>query len=437
MTNTKNKKRVLVIGSKGHHGCDCIGWKQKYFPSAVDYHSIIINCTALPITFPRDYFYKNLKKLNNDLFNFLDVGHDLYVIADHNKTVNWSPFPIIYIQRAGEHIEKIQENYKEYFKYVNQWLFELASPSTEKLTYLFNSIEAKHPNILHVPNFKFEILACNAARNAISAIQYYTYIIKVKDFRQTMVSNTEEIDSGKFIILQPPQKEYSQQAIDFILTDLIEKYKEFPPPKWLENYSLPIKGLLEKQGILEKKMQKAIETYNKISYKIEEINAYRKLLYETGKPLENIIKKALEFIGISVIKPKYTKADHCIFHSNLVYLIEAKGKKDSINVRDVRQLTDHVSDWECSKQSSDPHCKGVFIGNPWREIEPKNRNEPPFTPDAIRHANNSNLVLLTTIFLYEIVSAKLAGKKIDTNRFLSDLSLSVGEFSKSPQDYLL
>lgn len=48
MTKNKKEERTLIIGSTNHPGCDCIRWDKKDFPSAVDYHLIIVDCTTLP-----------------------------------------------------------------------------------------------------------------------------------------------------------------------------------------------------------------------------------------------------------------------------------------------------------------------------------------------------------------------------------------------------
>lgn len=163
MAKNKKEERILIVGSTNHPGCHCIRWDKKDFPSAVDYHLIIVDCTTLPDENKTDFFPKNLDKLRYDLFDFLLAGHDIFVIAANKKikikqyhfgyerearikSFNWSPLPVVFSKRHGKHIEKV-ERFKKYFQFVEEWPFEILYPSRDDLYYLYSRI---NPDVVNV-----------------------------------------------------------------------------------------------------------------------------------------------------------------------------------------------------------------------------------------------------------------------------------------------
>jgi len=442
MTKNKKEEQTLIIGSTNHPGCDCIRWDKKDFPSAVDYHLIIVDCTTLPNENKTDFFPKNLEKLKRDLIDFLLAGHNIFVIADNKeikiKSYNlghereaiinsfyWSPLPVVFTKRSGRHIEKV-ERFKKYFEFVEGWSFEIRYPSKDNLKYLYSRFNF----ILTYIDFVFVPFAYNPANRPIAVIE---------GFKVGKIRINEDIvkESGSVVIFPPPTKINSKKAIDFILKEIIGKYEELPPPDWIEDCKLPIDKILEKRGTLRKKIRNLYDESNKIEKQINELTIFKQLLYETGFPLENIIKKSFEFIGIPIGKPKYSKVDHSIEFGNVAFLLESKGKKDAIDIKDLRQLTSYIDEWYYEKKPSDPDCKGILVGNPWREVNPRERNQMFFTKDAVNQAKRSQVVLITTLFLFDLVVLKMKGKKINSKKLLSDLFESDSEFTKSAEYYCI
>lgn len=442
MIKKKNEECILIIGSTNHPGCDCIRWDKKDFPSAVDYHLIIVDCTTLPDENKTDFFPENLDRLKHDLLDFLLAGHDIFVIADNKKvkiktyhhgqereaiidSFYWSPLPVVFRKRSGKHIEKV-ERFKKYFEFVEGWPFEILYPSRDDLKYLYSRF---HLNLIDI-DFIFAPFAYNPANRPIAVIE---------GFRISKIRIKEEItkESGSAIIFPPPTKINSKKAIDFILKEIIGKYEELPPPDWIDGYKLPIETLLKKRETLRKEIQNLYGELDKTQKQINELTIFKRLLYETGFPLENIINKSFEFIGIPISEPKYSKADHSIEFGNVVFLLEAKGKKDAIDIKDLRQLTSYIDEWYYEKKPSDHDCEGILVGNPWREVNPKERNQIFFTHDAVNQAKRRQVVLITTLFLFDLVVLKMKGKKIDSKKLLTDLSELDSELKKDAKYYCI
>lgn len=275
-------------------------------------------------------------------------------------------------------------------------------------------------------DFRFIPFAFNPANKSIAVIEGFelSRLGKIKT-------------SGNIFVFPPPTKINSKKAIDFILTEIIGKYEELPPPDWIEDYKLPIESIQGKRENLRTKLRNLHDKLIKVNQQLNELLIFRRLLYETGIPLQNIIKRAFEFIGIPVTKAKYSNADHTIEFGNVVFLLEAKGKKDAIDIKDLRQLTSYIDEWYYKKKPSDPDCKGILVGNPWRDVNPKERNQIFFTQDAVSQAKRRQVVLITTLFLFDLVVLKMKGKKIDTKKLLTDLSELDLELTKIAKDYCI
>jgi len=440
MTKNKKEECILIIGSTNHPGCDCIRWDKKDFPSAVDYHLIIVDCTTLPDENKTDFFPENLDRLKHDLLDFLLAGHDILVIAD-NKNIKiktylhgqereaiidsfyWSPLPAVFTKRSGKHIEEV-ERFKKYFEFLEGWPFEILYPSREDLDYLYSRYDL-YTNI----NLRFIPFAYNPANRPIAVIERFEL--------KTIGSLKPHTISGNVFIFPPPTKINSKQAINFILKEIIGKYEELPPPDWVEDYKLPVKQTLEKQEVAKTKIRGLYDELVKIEKQLNELLIFKQLLYETGTPLQNVVEKAFDFIGIPITKPKYSNADHRIEFGNVVFLLETKGKKDAIDIKDLRQLTSYIDEWYYKKKPSDPDCKGILVGNPWREVNPKERNQMSFTQDAVNQAKRRQVVLITTLFLFDLVVLKMRGEKIDSKKLLTDLSELDLELKKIAKYYCI
>lgn len=68
-------------------------------------------------------------------------------------------------------------------------------------------------------------------------------------------------------------------------------------------------------------------------------------------------------------------------------------------------------------------------------MNPKERNQIFFTRDAVNQAKRRQVVLIATLFLFDLVVLKMKGKKINTKKLLSDLFESDSEFTKSAKNY--
>jgi len=179
-----------------------------------------------------------------------------------------------------------------------------------------------------------------------------------------------------------------------------------PPPTWVD--TMPKSSLVaeaDKQILKAKaKIIEAIDAKEelvKIRQSAEEINH---LLFETGTPLEEAIKKTLTMLGyvVSNFRDGDLEIDHIIISPEGVRIIgEAEGKDTSaIDISKFRQLESNIGEDFEREEVSDP-ATGVLFGNGFRLIDPKDRSIQ-FTEKCFKNAQRLGIRLVQTADLYPI-----------------------------------
>lgn len=141
--------------------------------------------------------------------------------------------------------------------------------------------------------------------------------------------------------------------------------------------------------------------------------ALRGLLFEKGKPLENVILQALERIGFSA-KP-YKDGDSefdVVFECSEGRLIgEAEGKDSkAVNVDKLRQLAMNIHE-DLQRDEVISPAKAVLFGNGFRLTPPEERG-PHFTEKCITAAESSLTALVATPDLF-VAAQYLSGHADD------------------------
>lgn len=159
-------------------------------------------------------------------------------------------------------------------------------------------------------------------------------------------------------------------------------------PKWLKNYSFA-----EKKDKIEKisELQKQINKYEVIE----------KLLYGTGRPLEESVAYCLDLVGFQdVVHHKNDDIEDISLNFNgKKYLIEVKGKTKQAEKRDITQLDSWVRRALNLGNKADD-LEGVLVINHDRREDPAKRTEP-LTDKAKEFLKHYNYKFLTTKFLFE------------------------------------
>ncbi len=171
-------------------------------------------------------------------------------------------------------------------------------------------------------------------------------------------------------------------------------------PDWLQKYSFKTK---------DEKLKK-IESLREEVSKFEIIE---RLLYGTGKPLEESVAFSLDTLGFKDVKLYDNEGDRDVsfFHDGKNYLIEIQGTTKQGSKRKINQLRGWIETAIESGLDVD-EVKGIFVVNHNRKIDPDCR-DTPLTDHAKKFLKLYGYTFFTTYYLYNIVKDLLINKIAD------------------------
>jgi len=188
---------------------------------------------------------------------------------------------------------------------------------------------------------------------------------------------------------------------------LASEKKLTPPPEWIAGTPKP------------RRVSQLEETIKEIGDLITELGqqktaaiveqsgvlAYTHLLYESGKPLEDVIERSLVLLGYKAenYRSGALKIDHIITSPEGFRMIgESEGKDNAaVAIAKFRQLESNINEDLQRDEVAEP-AKGVLFGNGFRFTEPKERGEE-FTEKCLVNAKRLGTALVKTSDLYEVV----------------------------------
>jgi len=335
-----------------------------------------------------DYYTgKQLNEKRHEIEKLLKSGGHLFVYSIESKrfssgsssvsSVDWLPIYISLEAKSGHTIKQIhpciEKLFKE-FKFCWKAYFSRIPENSTKL-------------------------ALNRADDVISIVNFYEegyiFLLPAPDEEKS-----EEGEVAKYLI-----KNYSE-IIRILKEGKKEEIEEEEvKPEWLEN-------------ILSEEEKELLDEYQKIEEKIGKITFFKRLLYQTGKGLENVVRKALLEIGIEAKKiGEGTVPDlEATLGEGLTGIIEIKGVRGKINLDHLRQLLQYYMD---KKEIEKQNVKGILIANYEIDKNPEERSEEAFSKDAIDLAENYGFCLITTTDLYNALiklwNDDTLGEKIKNN----------------------
>jgi hypothetical protein len=241
------------------------------------------------------------------------------------------------------------------------------------------SLQINKGNVIFVPDISFKDLKLR----------------KYNEKTEKSLWTPEAIKVGKMFI-------NSIVEIDKVLRKSMEKS---PKPNWLQNESFilqeseKIAELINtnKSEILRR--QKEIE---KLELGLEENESLKDLLFETGKPLEQAVIKALKILGYKAenYNDGTLELDQIILSpegERFIGECEGKDTKD-IDVSKFRQLLDGLNaDFE--KETVQEKAFGLLFGNPQRVMDPAERTLS-FTIKCVTGAKREKFGLIKTSDLF-------------------------------------
>lgn len=436
------KKKILILGAKDFPSIKCYDWGEKDLPNISDHDVVILNVVSLTKNF---YYFDSstLKSIKSSLLKLLDSKGTIYAIACPFKTreitihksdnqgkliegrtfkeiINnymWSPIPleIINEEPPGDTIDKIEDEiFKDYFKHVKEWHFTIkpAIKIAPKEAFDYGSLIQSYAS---GSSTIMDAIATDRRGRAIAAKFYYEFEA-VRQINSSTINRRTIAESGDFILLPLPTEIDDIEAINYILEKCLGVFQKTPPPDWAKKFPVPGLNKIEsKLGEVENEIKGLEKKKSELEEQEKELASFRELLYETGHPLEEIVRKVFTKLGYTPKKPKFGE-EYIIEFNNIFGIIECKGVKKSISRRDFRQLLDYVKNYETEHDVSNLKIKGILIANAWRNLKPEERDthDKPVFPagesGVIEIAKKHNMALVSTIDLFNIFCKYKEGK---------------------------
>lgn len=180
-----------------------------------------------------------------------------------------------------------------------------------------------------------------------------------------------------------------------------------PEPDWAKDTSYKLKQekiATQKLLKIEKRLE-AVQAEKEVALdQIRDLERFRYLLFEKGKPLEFAILDALRVLGFKVSQFDDGESEFdAVFESKEGRLIgEAEGKDNkAINIDKLRQLALNIHEDLDREEISEP-AKPVLFGNAYR-LQPISERPEPFTSKCISSAITSSTALVHTPDLFDVI----------------------------------
>ncbi len=238
-------------------------------------------------------------------------------------------------------------------------------------------------------------------------------------------------DKGKLI------DELFSKILPEILPNIFPESREF---RWISNEEFKPKEILEcekKKRELKDRYEKQLEEIHMQEEKIyERYQFLNDLLTQTGNVLVKAVCKYFEWLGFSDIQEidgseDILREDIQIIDGKVLFIIEVKGIGGTSTDAECSQVAKHRRKRE--KENRDKEIVPLYIVNHQRYIQPKLRENPPFSENQIDYAYNDERGLLTTWQLYQ--QFKLIEDGIFTKEETRQAMKQIGLITLLPKDF--
>ena len=200
-------------------------------------------------------------------------------------------------------------------------------------------------------------------------------------------------------------------------------------PEWVQDINiLDDESIKEKVDDIEKKIKKLEYERNEQNQKLNENNKIKSILYQTDKPLQNMViqllNEILEYEDVNFVDKM--EEDYIIKKDNVTFIIETKGLLRNIKGEDVSKTSNHVEIYldELEEKNITENVKGIYIVATQRNKKIEEREE---TPDRqIKLAKRNNILIIRTEQLLKIFE-DFRNKKINTEEIIKLFSEQNGE----------
>ncbi|GAG90465.1 unnamed protein product, partial [marine sediment metagenome] len=185
-----------------------------------------------------------------------------------------------------------------------------------------------------------------------------------------------------------------------VLLRRIKGVEKTPPPEWVTSIEIPGELPLKNEIATEEQKLQAIKSkIDRLGVSLGELQEYKGLLYETGLPLQELVKSTLEKLGTNT-ESSPVSDEFIINVGGKKALIEVKGVSKGISKDHLGQLI--VDRGEYFKLSGQD-IKGILIGNAWRLLRLEQRDtkgKAIFPRNIVQIAQNQDIGLISVTELF-------------------------------------
>ncbi len=239
------------------------------------------------------------------------------------------------------------------------------------------------------------------------------------------------IDVDEYDFLTELGDAWNEQGVSFcksMISVLVQMQKSIlkessktPTPSWIddEHYQLTSSNeFLRSIEEINDKMAMLQEAKDKYQHQLNEINSFKDLLYESGKPLEVAVISSLKLLSYHAesYDDGTLELDSIIMSpEGLRYIGECEGKDNKeIDITKFRQLQDALNE-DFDREEVDEKAFGLLFGNPQRLIPPDQRTLT-FTKKCMNGANREKTGLILTKDLFKVAQYLIDNNDEDYKR---------------------
>ncbi|MGB6838017.1 MAG: hypothetical protein WBF66_09990 [Dehalococcoidia bacterium] len=448
MPKRRSGPKVLVVGHADFAGVACVDWLAPQPPNIADFDIVFVDSVTLTELIDRANREGNLSKAAVELLNKnlsrIRVGvakvlrsegsvygivcpeasleYKLYQSSRSNS--DWLPLPVTLVDEPGDTLaladvdEGIVKRFERYLDRVKSWDWVFWRKYT--VSSLEEAVkEHAHDLGRHLRERWFDAragltsvpIATDRQGNPVAEVLRYDLFAPSRyiDYDEADYEADAAFTSGPLVVLVPPTEVTSEEGVRILLQDVCGIGIRSVPPSWVHAVKFPRDDELRAAiSAAEGKVRESQAALEELLQKKEEKEKFKAILYEDGPPLQEGCQKTFEAVGMKTT-PSPVSDEFMIELEGQSALIEVSGSKRSVSQRDVSQLFKDMGNYFAETGQS---IKGIFIGNPWRNIPPGERDtkdRPMFPDNVVGFAKRQRIALVSTLELFKAHCGFLEG----------------------------
>jgi hypothetical protein len=383
--------KTLVVGSSGHAHVTCVAWPSLRSVNLKDFDAVVVNVTSLDDKtikqLPRYKFFNEIRK---EMSLLLASSGSIIALAPERRGVKhgddwrnnweWCPIGIWTQSEAGDTIQMKNTPFGRYLSKFKRWTFYFFIPDAALSTELTDVFGPAYNTEYRLP---IESYALNRYGKTLAG-----------EVSLLVGSYGHGRKYGSLTLLPAIAELEQKEAINLILEDLLGKPQQALPPEWISQISMPfVDGLNAEIANKHAAIEALRQEIDVNKRRRAEIEKWKKLVYTTGKELEQIFEEAVITLGANT-KPASAEEEFILEHNGHAAMVECKGVGKSISLEHVRQADSHVLKFV---ENENREGKGILFGNAFRNLPPGERGKAGiavFPDNVVKHATQREIALV-------------------------------------------